>query len=181
MTTTTTSTTTRKVPVCFYEWSGYPHPGCAEFGPPDTFSCQAEATVYVWLPPTNDGPYPDEDGTVLAACDEHAVDPLTEAGAERVALYALPLTCAGCGYPVWAAHAAEHGGPCDFCAMNGLLDLREKGQHATCSCPEEAAWAAAMETAGVAIGRAETDPCERGTVGCSVAHPAGPETDCQPW
>lgn len=30
--------------------------------------------------------------------------------------------------------------------------------------------------------RDETDPCERGTVGCSVRHPfSGPETDCETW
>lgn len=34
----------------------------------------------------------------------------------------------------------------------------------------------------VAWDRAETDPCERGTVGCSVRHPqAGPETSCETW
>ena len=34
----------------------------------------------------------------------------------------------------------------------------------------------------VAWDRPETDPCERGTVGCSVRHPAtGPETDCETW
>jgi len=35
--------------------------------------------------------------------------------------------------------------------------------------------------APVAWGRPETDPCQRGTVGCSVDHPAGPETKCEPW
>lgn len=32
----------------------------------------------------------------------------------------------------------------------------------------------------VAEGRAETDPCERGTVGCSVLHSAS-DTDCETW
>ena len=33
-----------------------------------------------------------------------------------------------------------------------------------------------------AWGREETDPCERGTVGCSVRHPStGPETACETW
>ena len=33
-----------------------------------------------------------------------------------------------------------------------------------------------------AWGRPETDPCERGTVGCSVRHPAtGPEISCEVW
>lgn len=31
----------------------------------------------------------------------------------------------------------------------------------------------------VAWDRAETDPCERGTVGCSVLHTA--DTECQTW
>jgi hypothetical protein len=36
--------------------------------------------------------------------------------------------------------------------------------------------------AEVAWDREETDPCERGTVGCSVKHPAtGPEVDCETW
>lgn len=26
------------------------------------------------------------------------------------------------------------------------------------------------------------EPCEKGTVGCSVRHPSrGPETECEPW
>lgn len=29
--------------------------------------------------------------------------------------------------------------------------------------------------------RAETDPCQKGTVGCAVDHPVGPETDCETW
>lgn len=30
--------------------------------------------------------------------------------------------------------------------------------------------------------RAETEPCERGTVGCSVRHAdAGPDSDCETW
>lgn len=34
----------------------------------------------------------------------------------------------------------------------------------------------------VAWDREETEPCEKGTVGCSVRHPAtGPETDCEGW
>lgn len=33
-----------------------------------------------------------------------------------------------------------------------------------------------------AVGRDPQDPCERGTVGCSVRHPAtGPEGDCETW
>lgn len=31
----------------------------------------------------------------------------------------------------------------------------------------------------VAWGRAETEPCERGTPGCSVLHTY--DSDCQPW
>jgi len=33
--------------------------------------------------------------------------------------------------------------------------------------------------ADIAWDRAETDACERGTVGCSVRHTA--DTECQPW
>jgi hypothetical protein len=32
-----------------------------------------------------------------------------------------------------------------------------------------------------AWGRAETDPCERGTVGCSVRHDAADDLDCEVW
>jgi hypothetical protein len=33
-----------------------------------------------------------------------------------------------------------------------------------------------------AWGRSETEPCERGTVGCSVLHDlAGPDSDCETW
>lgn len=146
-----TTATERKPLTCYFEWAGYPHPGCAEFGPPDTYSCTAAADRLVWVPPqTDDAGRPlygeTVDGTVLPACPEHGPGLVRETpGAEFAWVRYLPMTCAGCGYPVWAAHAAEHGGPCDFCEMNGLLDLREKGQHATCSCPEEAAWVAAMD------------------------------------
>lgn len=37
---------------CGYEGSGYPHPGCAEFGPPDTWSCDNDAvTLLIWDEP----------------------------------------------------------------------------------------------------------------------------------
>jgi hypothetical protein len=29
--------------------------------------------------------------------------------------------------------------------------------------------------------RAEHEPCERGTVGCSVLHPNNTETECETW
>lgn len=29
--------------------------------------------------------------------------------------------------------------------------------------------------------RSETDPCQKGTVGCAVDHPIGTETDCECW
>lgn len=36
-------------------------------------------------------------------------------------------------------------------------------------------------SAPVAVGRSEHDPCQKGTVGCSVNHPVGHETSCEVW
>lgn len=33
----------------------------------------------------------------------------------------------------------------------------------------------------VAWERPETEPCQKGTPGCCVDHPVGPETDCATW
>lgn len=50
----------------------------------------------------------------------------------------------------------------DLCE-HGMYNCRVEG------CGEDIAW-----------DRAETDPCERGTVGCSVAH-GSRDTNCLPW
>ena len=54
-------------PGCMYVWSGYPHPGCAEFAPPDEWHCPKKATHRMTLV----GPYGPE---LLLACCEHADD-----------------------------------------------------------------------------------------------------------
>lgn len=38
-----------------------------------------------------------------------------------------------------------------------------------------------LQAPTVKVVRKETDPCEKGTVGCSVEHPAGTETECATW
>lgn len=132
----TTTTTT-----CSFEWSGYPSPGATEFGEPDHFECRDAATWRVFFPQS--GPY-DPDGTVLDFCSEHVMDPLQMVpNAESVMLRDLPdITCGSCHALVWVLHPGIHTSPCVYCAL--VIGL-PKEDHPNCSCPEEAAYNAAME------------------------------------
>jgi hypothetical protein len=59
----------------------------------------------------------------------------------------------------WADQDAEYAADCEASPESPALDP---------ASPDQTAW-----------DRAETDPCERGTVGCSVRHTG--DTECQTW
>jgi hypothetical protein len=54
---------------CEWEFYGYPHEGCREFGPPDRFACQDEAKVAIIEEDGWPGPDP---GTEIHLCIAHA-------------------------------------------------------------------------------------------------------------
>lgn len=66
---------------CSHVDYGYPHPGCAEFGPPDEFSCTKQSTIRVIvqyppqvIDPLGDADFPGDehpDIAVVLLCDEH--------------------------------------------------------------------------------------------------------------
>jgi hypothetical protein len=58
---------------CYREFEGYPHPGCAEFGPPDVWMCPQYGPFTLTV--SSDGPDGRESEDVFA-CYEHAVETL---------------------------------------------------------------------------------------------------------
>jgi len=95
-------------------------------------TCRDEAT---YVARTEPSPYPGDDGLVFF-CGFHAA---TEPSEEVVPISSLPMSCTGCGEPVWAKYAERHAiGEC-------TLHPGCRGtEHALCSCPTEAAYEAAM-------------------------------------
>jgi hypothetical protein len=53
---------------CEFEGSGYPHEGCAEFGPPDTWGCDRKAVA--WVEFTSDG-FAGRSTASFLLCEEH--------------------------------------------------------------------------------------------------------------
>lgn len=77
-------------PICDCVDSGYPHPGCAEFGPPDEFFCTETAVwkfvVIDWFRGPNFDAEPCEgDVEDLYACEAHARRELNNAAFNRAA------------------------------------------------------------------------------------------------
>lgn len=63
------------MPTCEFTMTGYPHPGCAEFGPPDEMVCTAPATKRAtWTSHMNPAPPHASYTESMLVCDEHAVE-----------------------------------------------------------------------------------------------------------
>lgn len=123
----------RVLPTCIHE-DPEMHQEFLPAGAPTSFACPAVATVYVFHPAAPGEPayY----AGIGAFCDAHAA---IQAPMETVAIADLPLVCSGCSLPVWLAHPDDHVlGRCDFCQVSSGAD------HASCSCPAEVAYLAAM-------------------------------------
>ena len=90
----------------------------------------------------------------------------------------LAPKCAWCGEPADDELGGLNYGYHDVCAesrTSGALAQRKMARHLdgveNADREEHTAW-----------GRAETEPCERGTVGCSVRHDAAAlDLDCEVW
>lgn len=104
--------------------------------------CSQEATWLVWSPPRGQQ-YEDPKGAVGSVCGDHLlVVQDEEPDVEVVQIATLPMRCDPCGATVWAKHSHPHatGQRCDFCQQ-------AEAEHPACSCPVEAEYLRAMETA----------------------------------